>query len=135
MPTGAGGRVYFGETLSNQSDTPVQILKIEGSGEGLGSVEFLVDLDGPALGQTLGGGVWPTDDPLGSESEVFARAQDPESAEITAGRDATLIALVDPASATKDAILNRTIVSYRTDGDEYQEDIDVRYRVHNGEAC
>ena len=134
-PAGRDRDVYFGEIFTNVGNDPVEIRSVEGSGSHLTGMEFTLDLEGPALGQTVGTIGWPTDEPWGYEQDLLDRMVSPEGAVIAPGESATLLVRIEPASATDPAVLAPTTVNYVSRGRTYREINHVTYRLAPGEAC
>ncbi|BDZ42171.1 hypothetical protein GCM10025865_14700 [Paraoerskovia sediminicola] len=135
VPTTAGEHIYFGEALANGGSDPAVISDVRGTAERAESVDFSIDQEGLSLDEVLGGGGWPTDEPVGFEADALGRAVPVEGVVVDPGAAVTLIAVVEPTSATDDAIVDDIIVTYTSGDEEYEEHISVAYRVHHGDSC
>lgn len=134
-PRAEGADNYFSEQLTNKGKVPVQITGVTAVDLDQASVEFFVDVNGPALGQILGTFAWPTSDPIGPEREVLSRLQVPEGSEIAPGATAALYVKVSPKSASDDAVVNETKVTYKSGDHEYSESIFLEFKVPSAGVC
>ncbi len=112
-PRDPGSTKFFGTLLTNSGNDPITLTGVAWQGEMVDDAEFLIDLDGDALDQLVGAMTWPTDEPYGYEEELLARAVPVEGAVIPAGLTANMLVTIEPASATDDAVITETRVSYR----------------------
>ncbi len=135
-PAGADRLVYFGEPLTNSGDQPVTVTAVNGSGDNLASVDFAVDLQGPALDQVPGNFSLPASATSTAHGdEIVARMVAPAQAEIEPGAAATLI--LAPTAKDRSASAKVTLIKVEyTSGDKtYLESIHVVYQLHPGDTC
>ncbi|WP_144018483.1 hypothetical protein [Demequina sp. NBRC 110051] len=112
-PRDPGSTKYFGTLLTNSGNDPITLTGVAWEDEMVDDAGFLIDLDGDALAQLVGTMTWPTDEPYGYEEDLLARAVPVEGAVIPAGVTANMLVTIEPASATDDAVITETQVSYR----------------------
>lgn len=136
VPAGNDRQMYFGETLTNKGSEPIEITRVTGDGENLDEVEYFFDVQGPALGEFLGGFAWPPgEDLIGPEERVLNRMIDAAETIVEPGTTVALIIAAVPESPDEFTTVTETVVHYRSEGRTYREPVLVEYGIAPGAEC
>lgn len=135
-PAGSERDVYFGEVFTNGAETDVTIRSIVAErATNVGEVVMSIDLEGPALGETVGAVWYPSPSGEDDLDHIIERGVDPSGAVVPPGAAISVLMSPRPSDAGNDAVLGATLVTYEVDGREMKELNEVRYLVVPAESC